>query len=80
MTDCKDGTAVIDETFELDNLRHQVQVDRHAVRSYHRFNLQSHAGISSFESLRRSRCHDNGRLLPIRSTSATADRWEPAAG
>src|SRR5437763_10835940 len=35
----KDSTAVINETFELDHLRHQIQIDGHSIGSYHRFNL-----------------------------------------
>src|SRR5207249_2892588 len=78
----EDRTAVIDEAFELDDLRHQVQVDRHAVRAYYRFHLQGHACISSFEGLRRGRCHDRNcnRSNSATSTRNTRNLWRRKRG
>src|SRR5437879_3793390 len=52
-----DGASVIDEAFELDHLRNQVQVDGRSVCSYHWFNLKSYAGITRLELCRRCRRH-----------------------
>ena len=57
---CTDWAPIIDEALELDHLRHEVQVNRHAIGTDDRFDLQSHAGVARFES---GRC---GR----------ADHWE----
>src|SRR5438045_4234041 len=42
-THCIDGTAVIDETLELDNLWNKIQVDGDTIRAYDRFDFQSYA-------------------------------------
>src|SRR5204862_6848961 len=68
----KYGATVIDEAFEFDHLRHQIEVDSNTVWPYHRFNLQRDAGISSFERLRRSRCHD-ANLNRSSSTGSPTD-------
>ena len=67
----KDRTAVIDEAFKLDHLRHEVQVDGDAVRPHDWLNLEGHTGISSFKSLWCSRRHDRNCN---RSNSATSAR------
>ena len=48
-----DRTAVVNEAFELDDLRHQIQIDRNAVRADNRLNFQGDAGVARFE-IRRS--------------------------
>src|SRR4029453_9812627 len=67
----KDRTAVIYESLKRDDLRHQIQIDSHAIRSYDRFDFERNPSISRFKSLRSGRRH-NGNVN--RSGSATSAR------
>ena len=64
MRDRLDRAAVVDEAFELDHLRNEVEIDRHAVRPDDRLDLQGHAGISGFEAGRSRRRDREGRAAP----------------
>src|SRR5437660_12541579 len=54
-----DGASVIDEAFELDHLRNQVQVDYTSttISSHYWLNLKGNAGITRVELCRRCRRH-----------------------
>src|SRR5438477_1041167 len=63
-----DRASIVDEAFELDHLRNEIQIDRHSIRPDDRFYLQGDAGISSLKVARSAGCSDcrNG------SSAATA--------
>src|SRR5205807_10194722 len=50
-----DRAAIVDEAFELDDLRNKIQIDRNSVGSNHWFYFQRHTGVARFEIRRRDR-------------------------
>src|SRR6186713_1363274 len=53
----KDWTSVVDETFKLDDLRNEIEIDRHPIWSNHWLDFQGYTSIPGFEMSRRRRCH-----------------------
>src|SRR5205823_9500415 len=48
---------IIDEAFELDYLRHQIEIDRDSIRAHDRLDFQRHACVPRLKRGRRSRCY-----------------------
>ena len=78
---CKDRAAIVDESFELDHLRHQIQIDRHAIRTHHRFDFQGHAGVAGLKAggggwsdRHRSATRQSGRSCCQRCREFSADQ------
>src|SRR5690606_11361778 len=68
-----DGATVVDEPFELDHFRDQVQVDRHTVRPNSGFHFQSYTGVLCFKrGGGRGGYREHLRCLPEQSISAGA--------
>src|SRR5207244_3166412 len=45
--------AIINEPFELDHLRNEIEIDRDSVRTHHGFDFEGYAGVAGLEACRR---------------------------
>ena len=66
---------IIDEAFELDYLRHQIEIDRDSIRAHHRLDFQRHACVPRLERSRRGRCYGKGAVAIAIDRCGAAHRF-----
>ena len=66
--DCADGAPVVDEAFEFNNLRDEVQVNREAIGANGRLDFQRHTCVAGLEC--GGRCRRHRKDVELRTTSA----------
>ena len=57
--------AIVDEPLELDHLRDEIEIDRHAIGTDHRLDLQGHPGVARFKISRSRRSDGECRCSSI---------------